>query len=252
MSIHHPRTTPRSWPRRWRPRVLLGVAYLALGACVAFGFAKAAETGFAARLFAPFASTIFWPAGMRDMNSPCRPVVGTSDIVAIRNAMRWEQVDYEVMTATFADVKGEDRELCYITHDSTPIRIPSWVRRPTTRDPFACTRGYGWPCTVLVRAAWPHLPEVGQPGDLFNSRLMTISHDVPPRWSASQTVYLPGAFGSSVAWALILWCTTAAPYLGFKSLRRRRRRRSNRCIHCSYSLVGVAAGVCPECGSNWR
>ncbi len=56
----------------------------------------------------------------------------------------------------------------------------------------------------------------------------------------------PGLLVDSLFWAFVSSCTLWVA----RSLRRSLRRRSQRCEHCGYSLIGISAIICPECGNT--
>jgi hypothetical protein len=62
---------------------------------------------------------------------------------------------------------------------------------------------------------------------------------VPPPWSRSSRVVLPGASGLLIVF----------PVVGVMRWRKRRRRvAAGLCGACGYDLTGNTSGVCPECG----
>lgn len=103
-------------------------------------------------------------------------------------------------------------------------------------------------------SVYPDLFVLAKDGELKIYRvavnMMTLPRPYPTTPPPSPLYTIMGSRGTtipllpiSLVFLLIFMGALAAPLL-----RRKHRRRTNRCVHCGYSLVGNISGRCPECG----
>jgi hypothetical protein len=103
-------------------------------------------------------------------------------------------------------------------------------------------------------SVYPDLFVLANDGDLLIYRVavnvMTLPPDYPTLPPPSPLYTIMGSrrttiplLPTSIVFLLIFMGALAAPLV-----RRTHRRRTNRCVHCGYSLVGNISGRCPECG----
>lgn len=97
--------------------------------------------------------------------------------------------------------------------------------------------GFGWPL-IAMRATWsPSHPIHGIALSPDNGRERYLPTEILPlRFAVNSAFY-----------ALCCWLA----FLALGRLRRfLRQRRHGRCVQCGYSLTGITAAQCPECGAS--
>lgn len=252
MGVQSSRANPRAKARRQVALAVASLICLAFGTATAFGLAISVQSGVAERALGLSRREFWLMQAAHNMGEPLRPVAGgAGQYEAIRQSARWEQTGFEIMTRGLSSVVRAGPDMTEFSTDLAPMRLPGWVRLP--KEPgvgYAFSRGYGWPFITLHESWWPPAGEPVGRIEVIHTRYAVISRTVPQGWSSTAlSVYVPGAVASSFAWATVYW-TPIAALLGVRALRRRRRSRRGQCRYCGYSLAGVEAVLCPECGEH--
>jgi len=124
---------------------------------------------------------------------------------------------------------------------------PAWLLHED--DPFARSAGpghmlssaYGWPCLALAGHVCLDYPPASHgwvriPVSIVRRFHVAQSYPVLPQF--------PGFVLNTLVYTVAVYAALSLP----TCITALRRRLTNRCRACGYSLEGLAADACPECG----
>lgn len=126
------------------------------------------------------------------------------------------------------------------------------VRPDPVKSPMGCEHATGWPvpalwyAIVLERLPDQTLGARAEGGIPFEPSLVRARRGMAEIRALPYRPIWPGIAVDTAAYGLIGWLV----FGGLRFLRAAWRRRRRCCPECGYSLEGIAAGVCPECGGS--